>query len=148
MDGVYLMARAGRFDLKVDFSKFERNLKTTVSRVERGTKKATIEACEDIKVLSLNQVPRDTNTLASSFFYEVHGKYRNFTATLGYGGLKDRTNPKSLKLASSYMVAVHEDLTAHHPIGKAKFLEDPIREYQQQKLLGTFARNVKKETGI
>ena len=27
------------------------------------------------------------------------------------------------------MVAVHEDLTAFHVTGKAKFLEDPVREY-------------------
>lgn len=27
----------------------------------------------------------------------------------------------------SYAVYVHEDLTAHHPVGKAKYLTDPLR---------------------
>jgi hypothetical protein len=30
--------------------------------------------------------------------------------------------------AAPYAVIVHEDQTAHHPIGKAKFLEDSFNE--------------------
>ena len=30
------------------------------------------------------------------------------------------------------MVKVHEDLSAYHSTGKAKFLEDPVREYAKE----------------
>lgn len=124
------MARGGRITLDLNFSDFERAMQAAISRVERGTKKATIAACEEIKKRSLEQVPRDTETIAKSFFYEIHGSYRNFTATIGYGGNGDPVNPKTGKRASEYMVKVHEDLEARHPRGgKAKFFEDPLREY-------------------
>jgi hypothetical protein len=138
------MARAGRFALEVDYSVFEKSLQAAVSRVQRGTKKATIAACEEIKELTLAEVPRDTETLADSFFYEVQGSYSNFTATIGYGGNGDPVNPLTGQHASAYMVAVHEDLSAVHPVGKAKFLEDPIRQYQS-KFLTTVAIAIQSE---
>lgn len=46
----------------------------------------------------------------------------------------DRINPKSGLPVSAYSVIVHEDLSMPHPRGgKAKFLEDPVREYGQAK---------------
>ena len=126
------MARGGHITLTLDMKDFERYLQASLVKVERGTKKATIAACEDIKQRTLKQVPRDTETLAQTFFYEVEGRYRNFTATIGYGGPKDRPNPRTGQMASEYMLQVHEDLEAKHPIGKAKFLEDPLREYQME----------------
>lgn len=126
------MARGGRIKFEMDFTDFERKLRISLSRVERGTKKATIAACEEIKTMTLKEVPRDYNILASSFFYEVEGKYRNFTANLGYGGKGDPINPRTGQPASQYMVAVHEDLSAKHDQGKAKFLEDPVRQYESR----------------
>lgn len=141
------MARGGRAAFNIEYSEFAKSLEVLLSRVERGTKKATRQACEEILAESLRQVPRDTNTLAKSAFYEIHGKYRNFTAIIGYGGNGDPTNPKTGRPASDYMVVVHEDLQAHHPVGKAKFLEDPVREYQR-KMRQTYARAIRKETGM
>lgn len=141
------MARGGRAEFHIEYSKFNKSLEVLLSRVERGTKKATIQACEEILAESLRQVPRDTNTLASSAFYEIHGKYRNFTATIGYGGNGDPINPKTGRRASEYMVAVHEDLEAFHPVGKAKFLEDPVRMYQA-KMAPNFAKAIREETGM
>ncbi|NLD21611.1 MAG: hypothetical protein GX664_03895 [Bacteroidales bacterium] len=141
------MARGGRAAFNIEYSKFSKSLEVLLSKVERGTKKATRQACEEILAESLRQVPKDTNTLAKSAFYEIHGKYRNFTATIGYGGNGDPINPKTGRPASDYMVVVHEDLQAHHPVGKAKFLEDPVREYQR-KMRQTYARAIRKETGM
>lgn len=126
------MARGGILDFQLNYKEFERSLQVAIRRVERGTKKATIAACEEIKAMTLAEVPRSTNTLANSFFYEVEGRYRNFTATLGYGGNGDPVNPETGQRASEYMVAVHEDLEARHPVGKAKFLEDPVNRYRAQ----------------
>lgn len=140
------MARGGRTSMNVNYTEVQRNLSIALSRVERGTKKATLQACEEIRDLSLAEVPRETNTLAESFFYEVQGAYRNFTATLGYGGKGDPVNPKTGEHASEYMVAVHEDLQANHPVGKAKFLEDPVNRYKARFLPGA-AATIRAELG-
>lgn len=111
-------------------SNFDRECNVAISKVGNGSRKALIAACEDILEESLSQVPRDTETLASSSFYEITGHWRTgWEAVIGYGGSYDPINPKTGKPASSYMVEVHENLKAYHPIGKAKFLEDPVRQY-------------------
>jgi hypothetical protein len=126
------MARGGNATLTLDTRKFERMLEVALAKVDRGTKKATQAACEDISRMVMQQVPRDTNALANSFFFEVNGSYKNFTATLGFGGDHAVVNPKSGESTEEYMIRMHEDLEVIHPVGKAKFLEDPVREYQAQ----------------
>lgn len=126
------MAKGGNIEFTIDDKEFQRLLQASLARVERGTKKATIAACEEIKRMTLREVPRMSGTLAKSFFYEVEGRYRNFTANIGYGGPNDQTNPDTGQAASEYMIIVHEDLEASHPNGKAKFLEDPIRQYHEK----------------
>lgn len=102
----------------------------TITKVGKNTRKATIKACKEISAESLQQVPRSTGTLALSQFYSVTGSYRiGWTGVVGYGGNGDPINPLTGQHASDYMVAVHENIDAFHPIGKAKFLEDPIRNY-------------------
>lgn len=138
------MAKAGRASISVNYSEVERNLMVTLSKVQRGTKKATLAAVQEIYEESQRQVPRDTETLANSGFYEVQGSYSNFVGVVGYGGKGDPVNPRTGQKASDYMVAVHEDLTAMHPTGKAKFLEDPVREYQAS-MLGKVAAVIRSE---
>lgn len=133
-----------KVSMKVDYSAFVQECQAAISKVQRGTKKATKAACEDILKDSLNQVPRETDTLAKSAFYEIQGSYRNFTAIIGYGGNGDPINPKTGVPSSEYMVAVHENLEAIHPVGKAKFLEDPVNSYTD-KLPRTFAQSVRDE---
>lgn len=148
MDGVCLMAKGGRASFTADYKQVNSKLEVVMSKVERGTKKATIAASQEILKESLNQVPRDTNTLAKSAFYEIQGNSNDgFTSTIGYGGNKNPQNPDTGHKASEYMIVVHEDLSAKHPIGKAKYLEDPVRQYQKR-LAPNFARFIKNETGI
>jgi hypothetical protein len=71
--------------------------------------------------------------MLASAFYEVSrrtdvGGYV-YAARVGYGGNGDPINPRTGKRASQYMVKLHEDLTTPHHNGKAKFLEDPVREF-------------------
>ena len=117
--------------------RFNARCDVAIRNVDTGTKKATTTACEEILANSLLQVPRETNTLAASAFYEVSRRadisgYK-YEAIVGYGGNGNPINPKTGRSASSYMVAVHENLSAMHPIGKAKFLEDPVREYARDR---------------
>lgn len=122
---------------------FDDSCEITLTKIGRNTRKASEAACRVISEESLRQVPRDTGTLASSQFWNVTGNYRiGWTATIGYGGNGNPVNPKTGKPASSYMSVVHEDLDAYHPNGKAKFLEDPVREYARENFPRTVMRYV------
>lgn len=115
---------------KQSLDKFDAQCNVALSKLGNGSRKALVEACNVILGESMAQVPQETSTLLMSAFWEVNGHYTTgWNAIIGYGGNGDPINPKTGKPASSYMMAVHENLSAHHPIGKAKFLEDPVREY-------------------
>lgn len=123
-----------RVTVDINAKAFANRCEATISKVGRNTRKATIEACKEISEESLRQVPRDTSTLASSQFWDVTGTYKlGWYGTIGYGGNGNPINPKNGHAASDYMVDVHEDLSVYHKVGKAKFLEDPIREYYTEK---------------
>lgn len=118
-----------KFVFHIDSTKLDSKLAGAIGKVQTGTKKATKQACEEILEDSLQEVPRDTETLAMSGYYDIIGSYRNFKGVVGYGGNGDPVNPKNGFRASEYMVEVHEDLNAYHTVGKAKFLEDPLNRY-------------------
>lgn len=119
---------------KPELDKFNARLDATVSKLGNGSKKALTKACEEIMADSVSQVPTNTGTLKSSAYYTISGSSKTrFTAELGYGGNGNPINPISGEAASDYMVAVHENLRAVHPNGKAKFLEDPIQEYARER---------------
>ena len=123
------------FDQK-SLDHFEAQCEAAIRNLGKGTRKATIAACEEILGNSMAEVPKDTYTLLMSAFYEVTKRTDisspSFEAIVGYGGNGDPVNPKTGRRASSYMVKVHEDLSAYHSTGKAKFLEDPVREYARE----------------
>ncbi len=124
-------------------SRFKAQCNAVISKVGNGSRKALVAACNDISEDSLSQVPRDTNTLALSQYWEVTGNYRTgWSADIGYGGNGDPVNPKTGKAASSYMLAVHEDLSTYHVHGKAKFLEDPVRAYALERFPRTVIKYI------
>lgn len=121
---------------KRSLTNFEARCEAAIRNVGNGSKKATIAACEEILGNSMAEVPKQTYTLLMSAFYEVTRRsdvsgYR-YEGVVGYGGNGDPVNPRTGRRASSYMVEVHEDLSVVHPTGKAKFLEDPVREYARE----------------
>lgn len=134
---------------KGSLNKFNAQCEVAIRNVARGTKKATTAACEEILKASMEQVPRLTNTLLMSAYYEVTRRTDtaattwSYEAIIGYGGNGDPVNPTTGMPASSYMVAVHEDLSAYHAVGKAKFLEDPVREYGSKQLKRTVFKYAK-----
>ena len=152
--------------MRIDFNisqteagKFRTSCEVAIRNVAEGTKAATEYAGWDIMSESLGQVPVDTGTLISSAYLGVARRtdlknYR-YGAVLGYGspeGVESQVNfgpiewlmepsnginPKSGLQASTYAAKVHEDLDMPHPNGgKAKFLEDPVRNWAS----GKFAR--------
>lgn len=141
----------------VDFNSVEtvnRNLNGVLTNVGKGTKWATEAACKLIYDASIAQVPEDTGTLKSSAFWKVERRTElaasswRYRGIVGYGGNGDPVNPKSGLKASDYMVAVHEDLSAFHAKGKAKFLEDPLREFSENgTIFKLFLAEVKRRLG-
>ena len=125
------------FDQK-SLDHFETQCEAAIRNIGKGTRKATIAACEEILGNSMAEVPKDTSTLLMSASYEVSRRTGTsastwaYEAIIGYGGNGDPVNPKTGRRASSYMVKVHEDLSVYHSTGKAKFLEDPVREYARE----------------
>lgn len=134
---------------KKELYDFDAKCQAAIRNVGTGTKKATEQAAKEIMQNSMEQVPKFTTTLLSSAFYEVKrrtdtsAKNYAYEAVLGYGGNGDPVNPETGRPASSYMVVVHEDLDAFHERGKAKFLEDPIREYAESKFERTIFKCVR-----
>ena len=129
-----------RVTCNVDFTSIDKvnaNLNGIMTNVGKGTKWATEAACKLIYEATIKQVPEDTGTLKNSAFWKVERRtelaassYR-YRGIVGYGGNGDPVNPKTGRPASEYMVVVHEDLSAFHAKGKAKFLEDPLREFSE-----------------
>lgn len=129
---------------KSDTENFEKYCEAAIRNVGRGTKSATEKMCQDILKESQRQVPKDTNTLRDSGYYKVSRRTDTaasswlYEGIIGYGGNGDPSNPKSKSVASDYMVKIHEDFSLTHTNGKAKFLEDPVREYSDGKFYDTF----------
>lgn len=95
---------------------FLRKLKSLGDRATTIVSGALFQEAEAIMTESKQQCPVDTGALRSSGHVappETSGG--RVVVTLGYGGP-----------AVSYAIFVHENLTARHPVGKAKFLEDPL----------------------
>ena len=156
--------------MRIDFNiseseerKFVRACEATIMNVGTGSLMAVTEAAQSIMMEAMNQVPRDTGTLASSAFVGTSrrndiksyrygailgfGQYQGTGANVGLGssvgGIEwiwpptNGINPKSGLRASVYATRVHEDLEMpHRNGGKAKFLEDPVRAWAS----GLFAR--------
>ena len=141
----------------VDFNSIEvvkGNLNGVLTNVGKGTKWATEAACRLIYDASIAQVPEDTGTLMRSAFWKVERRTElaasswRYRGIVGYGGNGDPINPKSGLKASDYMVVVHEDLSAFHAKGKAKFLEDPLREFSENgTIFKLFLAEVKRRLG-
>lgn len=125
---------------RVETDKFINICEAVITNVGTATKAGTTQACREILAASLKQVPVDTGALASTGFYEVNRnmatKRYTYEGVIGYAGMggagqsHDKVNSKSGANVSDYALRVHEDLKAWHLNGgKAKFLEDPVREY-------------------
>lgn len=133
-----------RMDLslnKASQKKLEAALKKITLRVHEKSKVKMKQNAQAIMEESKAEVPVDTGTLLSTAFVgETDDNEDGFGISFGYDG--NALNPKNRTMAVRYMVQVHEDLTVHHEIGKAKFLEDPVRR-NESKLLRDIALAVK-----
>lgn len=113
--------------------RFITNLNKAALGISSRSQQVLVRVAEQIMEESKAQVPKDTEALLDSAYIEVTTNRRSIVqVTFGYGGTQDKINPKTQKLASTYAIYVHERLDLNHPVGKAKFLEDPVNQYTQQ----------------
>lgn len=96
---------------------------------ERGVE----QALEDVKTEAMGSTPVDTGLLRSSFRIDVSSD----SGSSIRGSLTNET---------PYSIFVHERLDVYHPIGKAKYLEDPFLERAfSGKILKTIANHIGKD---
>ena len=70
-----------------------------------------------LKQESKKLVPVDTGYLKSTAYFRVIKRVKSVNLDVGY--------------TAPYAVYVHEILTNFHPIGQAKYLEEPARQYRE-----------------
>lgn len=108
----------------------ERDLRGRFVSVKNGTLMAMYNKANQVMEASFLQVPKDTEALAHSGYVEPPTYSGNeVSINFGYGGPYGLANPKTGEPTAKYAFIVHEDLNAHHPTGKAKYLEDPLNQY-------------------
>lgn len=79
---------------------------------------ALTQEAEAIMTAAKQQTPVDTGVLRDSGHVELPViDADGVTVTMGFGGA-----------AEAYALVQHEDLTLHHRVGKAKYLEQPFLE--------------------
>jgi hypothetical protein len=107
-----------------------RKLNGQFANVRDGTLAAVEKPVRAIMADSAQQVPRDTESMANSA-YMTSPRFEGDSVVIefGYGGPNAQVNPRTGQNTDEYAYIVHEDLTANHPNGKAKFLEDPINTH-------------------
>ena len=113
-------------------------LKKKQIETETEAKSALKEVAQAIMQESKQfETPIDTGSLMSTaHIYEPVTEGKKVRVRMGYAGPKDMLNPKTKKMVSSYALIVHENPpdVQHHPHGKWKFLEDPVRRYTDKML--------------
>src|SRR4051812_8239775 len=104
------------FEVQTDFNE---RLIWLLKRVDVALVGAIYREAERIMTMAKMLTPVDTGNLRASGRVEGPIEVSNHGATfvLAYGGA-----------ALDYALRVHEDLTMHHDVGQAEFLETPARE--------------------
>lgn len=107
-----------------DIREFKIKMSDYLVKLKKEGKTSNKEIAELILQESKNEVPKYSGTLASTQFI-LEREDDKGTIELGYGGPNVKVNPSG-QSTDKYMVRMHEDLSAKHQVGKAKYLEDPF----------------------
>lgn len=118
-----------RYDVKWEgLEQLAKKLKARPELVSRATESALFIEAEETMAEAKKETPVDEGVLRGSGHVQLPTRDGDrVSVELGFGGPagtgnQGATNPEDV----GYAVYVHEDLTAHHTVGKAKYLEDPL----------------------
>lgn len=96
------------------FIELTNKLNKSVSQISDTVQSALLDCGNDLQQKAVDITPIDTGALRASAFTEVDRQGKNPAVIVGF--------------EEEYAIYVHENLEAHHDIGQAKFLEQPLRE--------------------
>lgn len=96
------------------FVELTKKLNKSISEISSVVEDALLDCGNDLQQKAQDLTPVDTGALRSSAFTETDRQGKNPSVIVGY--------------TEEYAIFVHENLEAHHPVGQAKFLEQPLRE--------------------
>lgn len=92
------------------------SLRAFASQAGQAFAAALVQEAEVIMADAKARTPVDTGSLRGTGHVQPpQGEGDETSVTMGFGGP-----------AAEYAVFVHENLTAHHPVGEAKFLERAV----------------------
>lgn len=95
------------------FVELTKKLNKSISEISSVVEDALLDCGNDLQQKAQDLTPVDTGALRASAFTEAESG-SNPSVIVGY--------------TEEYAIFVHENLEAHHPVGQAKFLEQPLKE--------------------
>lgn len=124
---------------------FANGLTDRADRITKAVASAIYVEAEQTIAAAKKITPVDEGVLRSSGHVRLPETSADGTVTVEFGfggvagtGTQGPTNEKDV----GYAVYVHEDLTAYHRVGQAKYLETPVRE-RVRGLAGRLAKRVR-----
>lgn len=112
------------------FEKVEANINRLIKKNWKEAKHGLLEEANFVLNKSIPQTPREFGNLRRSGTVEETKETKTeYEVTIGFN--------------TDYAAAVHENLNAHHDIGKAKYLEDPFMAHVD-KIPKNIAKRIKK----
>lgn len=96
------------------FVELTNKLNKSVSQISDTVQSALLDCGNDLQQKAVDITPIDTGALRASAFTEADRQGKNPSVIVGF--------------EEEYAIYVHENLEAHHDIGQAKFLEQPLKE--------------------
>lgn len=95
------------------FVELTNKLNKSFSQISDTVQSALLDCGNDLQQKAVDITPIDTGALRASAFTEAESG-SNPSVIVGF--------------EEEYAIFVHENLEAHHPVGQAKFLEQPLKE--------------------
>ncbi len=130
--------------------KLFKRFKERPRKVAEGVKGALFEEVNELATEAKLLVPVKEGILKSSGFASNPEKKKgedSFSAEVGFGGPAGSGNQGDTnKEDVGYAVRVHEDLTSHHTVGQAKYLEQPFNQ-RLPTMAERLARRIKDRLG-
>lgn len=116
---------------KRSIQSFTKKVDALINVVDSDMQDELEQFCEDVLYDSNSEIPVDTGTAAESAGYVIESFGRGIRSRMGYAISKDPVNPRTGEAASSYITALHEDITVPHANGSAKFFERALYKHSE-----------------
>lgn len=137
------------FSIDIDADAFLRDLKAYPVKTERALRGALFQEAEELITAAKRLTPVDEGVLrASGHVLKPTWQATTITVKFGFGGPAGAgnvggSNPEKV----GYAVYVHEDLTARHTVGQAKYLEVPMNQ-RKASMSARISRRLKRRLSV